>query len=43
MTKNCLNCYYRMGRTNDGSEIICELDKTLKETTYCENWKCEKE
>ena len=40
MTKNCLNCYYRMSLSEDGTEIICELDiKHIKEITYCDDWK----
>lgn len=39
MTKNCLNCYWRMGISEEGTTIICELDKHIKEITYCDDWK----
>ena len=41
MTKNCLNCYYRMGKTEDNKSVICEIDRKIKAVTSCDEWKKE--
>ena len=37
--KSCLNCYYRMGKTENNLSIICEKDRKIKAVTYCDDWK----
>lgn len=41
--QNCLNCYYRMGKTEDNTRIICEIDHKIKQVTYCNDYEFEEE